>query len=110
MRWVPRSLTVEHKTDRKAVLKLRERFSYPRLLHQTKPGSIIVNWRQGSPWNGTILNLTGKKIQKVHVRSQSSGTAKDATSQGETVNSNAFIEHLQNSGSIKQVWPHKNPT
>jgi len=56
------------------VLKLRERPSYPILLHQMKPGSIIVNWRQGSPWNGTILNLPGgeekKRKKNVPVRRQ----------------------------------------
>jgi hypothetical protein len=72
MRWVPRSLTVEHKTKRKAisssclhVLKLRERPSYSGLLQQMKPGSIVLGQRlKGNPWNGTILNLPAIKKLK----------------------------------------------
>ena len=44
------------------VLKLRERPSYPGLLEQMKPGSIILNLRQKvSAWIDTILNLPGRK-------------------------------------------------
>jgi hypothetical protein len=69
------------------VLKLTDRPSYPRLLHQMKPWSIIVNQRQGSPWNGTILNLPGTKnsespCQKARSWSQSYGTAKEWDSCG----------------------------
>jgi hypothetical protein len=42
------------------VLQVREIASYPGLLQQMKPGSIILNWRlKDNPWNITIFNLPG---------------------------------------------------
>ena len=65
--WIPGSLTIEHKTERKAifsscghVLKVRELASHPGLLEQMKPGSIILNQRlKDNAWNSTIFNLPG---------------------------------------------------
>jgi hypothetical protein len=42
------------------VFKVREIASYPGLLQQMKPGSIILNRRlKDNPWNDTIFNLPG---------------------------------------------------
>jgi hypothetical protein len=44
------------------VLKLRERPSYPRLLQQMNPGSVILNLRQKvNAWNDAIHHLHGRK-------------------------------------------------
>jgi hypothetical protein len=58
---VPRSLTIEHKTDRKAISsQLSARFEaegetfHAGLLQQMKPGSIILNRRQKGAGQGMV--------------------------------------------------------
>jgi hypothetical protein len=56
------------------VLKLRERFSYPRLFQHVKPGSITSNQRQKDiPWNGSTKKRKFSFRQHARSRQQSSG-------------------------------------
>jgi len=72
VKWVGHSLKVKHKTDRKTISSEllahyhTEGQTYPRMLQQMKPESIILNCRQeGNPCNGTIVNIpTRKKFKK----------------------------------------------
>jgi hypothetical protein len=60
-RWVPWSLTFEHRTERKADGKtfLSQMFT------ADETGSFILSRRQkGNPWNGTILSLHGRRKLK----------------------------------------------
>jgi hypothetical protein len=77
--WIPGSLTIEHKTERKAifsscghVLKVREIASHPGLLQQMKPGSIISNQRlKDNAWNSTIFNLPGRGGGGIKIKKKS---------------------------------------
>jgi len=67
MWWVFQSLTVEQKTQKKFIYSELLACFEPRLLQQMKPGS-LMDWAQRTnPWNGSILILPGKKIEKVSV-------------------------------------------
>jgi hypothetical protein len=60
-RWIPWSLTVEHRPERKAV---GETF-LSQIFTADETRSIILSWRQkGNPWNGTILSLHGRRKLK----------------------------------------------
>jgi hypothetical protein len=86
-------------------LKQRERLSYPGFLQQMKPVYIIMKRRLiGNPWNGTIPNFTGRKIQKFSVSGQVTITVfwdcegvnlVDVTPGGKTINSEAYFRTLK---------------
>ena len=111
--WVPGSLAIEHKTERKPflwscrhVLKVREIASYPGLLQQMKPGSLILNRQlKDNPWNSIIFNLPGRGwIQNVSI----SRTVMATVSQDcERDNSDAYIRTLTELTKLfKQVQLH----
>lgn len=59
------------------ILKMRERFSYPRLFQHLKPVSIILNQRQKDiPWNGTTKKKKFSLCHHARSWQQSSGTVR----------------------------------
>jgi hypothetical protein len=78
LRWAAQSLTVDHRTERKAIssellasFEADRETSYPRLLQEMIPGSIILHRRQKhNQWNGTIHKLPEEQIKKAFIRGQ----------------------------------------
>jgi hypothetical protein len=61
MRWVPWSVTVKHRTERKADGETL----LSKIFTADETGSVVLSQRQnGNPWSGTILSLHGRRKLK----------------------------------------------